>query len=156
VVWSPNCKSVASASADKMGRVWDSQTGEEIATLKGHTYAVRSVSWSPDGKRLVTIAGGDNTYNSRGGVSLIQPYDMTVRIWDAQTGRQITTINEIWDAKVGWYVNWFVTGVAWSPDSQRLATASYERDQAVRVWDAGSGKRLQKLERPANVGRGVV
>ena len=38
-------------------KVWDAQTGQELLTLKGHTGRVRSVAFSPDGKRLAGAAG---------------------------------------------------------------------------------------------------
>ena len=42
------------AADDKTVKVWDAQTGQELLTLKGHTEAVTSVAFSPDGKRLVS------------------------------------------------------------------------------------------------------
>jgi len=47
--------------------VWDAKTGAEVLTLRGHTSAVHSASFSPDGTRIVT-AGGDRT----------------ARVWDAR------------------------------------------------------------------------
>jgi WD40 repeat protein len=47
-------------------KVWDVPTGQDTYTLKGHMGAVSSVVFSRDGKRLA----------------------MTVRVWDAHTGRQ--------------------------------------------------------------------
>src|SRR5262249_57324266 len=35
-------------------KVWDAETGQEVLSLKGHTGAVNSVAFSPDGKRLVS------------------------------------------------------------------------------------------------------
>ena len=47
-------------------KVWDLTTGQETLTLTGHTTAVASLAFSPDGHRLITAST-----------------DMTVRIWDA-------------------------------------------------------------------------
>jgi hypothetical protein len=47
-------------------RVWDAVTGVEQAVLNGHTEAVWSVGWSPDGSRIVSGSP-----------------DRTVRVWDA-------------------------------------------------------------------------
>ena len=46
-------------------KVWDAQTGQETLTLKGHSGYVLSVSFSPDGKRIVSGSA-----------------DKTVKIWD--------------------------------------------------------------------------
>ena len=54
-----------SGSDDNTLKVWDAQTGQETLTLKGYTGHVRSVSFSPDGKRIVS--GSD---------------DKTIKIWD--------------------------------------------------------------------------
>ena len=37
-------------------KVWDAATGQEILTLKGHTGSVKSVAFSPDGKRLASAS----------------------------------------------------------------------------------------------------
>jgi WD40 repeat protein len=42
-----------------------------LLTLGGHTDTVRSVVWSPDGKRLATAS-----------------YDNVVKVWDAETGKE--------------------------------------------------------------------
>jgi WD40 repeat protein len=53
-------KRVVTASFDNTARIWDAESGKEIAVLKGHTSFVSSAAFSGDGKRVVT-ASGDNT-----------------------------------------------------------------------------------------------
>jgi WD40 repeat protein len=38
-------------------RVWDAKTGEQLRELQGHTDYVTSVSFSPDGERIVSGSG---------------------------------------------------------------------------------------------------
>jgi WD40 repeat protein len=52
--FSPDGKRVVTASDDNTARVWDADSGKEIALLKGHYIGVSSAGFSPDGKRVVT------------------------------------------------------------------------------------------------------
>ena len=51
---------LASASFDKLAKVWDVKTGQEIVSLYGNAANVYSISFSPDGTHLAT-AGTDGT-----------------------------------------------------------------------------------------------
>ena len=66
---------MVTASDDKTARLWDAQSGQEIAVLTGHADWVRSAAFSPDGRRVVT-ASSDNT----------------ARLWDAQSGQEIAVL----------------------------------------------------------------
>jgi serine/threonine protein kinase len=86
-----------------------------IFTLYGHTSAVGSVAFSPDGTRIVT--GSE---------------DQTAKVWDARTG---TPQRELKGHTNG------VTSVAFSPDGTRIVTSSDEG--AAKVWDARTGQELK-------------
>ena len=54
MLFSPNGRRVASASFDKSVKVWDGKSGKFVSTLRGHVRAVYQISWSADGKLLVS------------------------------------------------------------------------------------------------------
>ena len=58
-------KRVVTASGDQTARIWDAESGQEIAVLKIHTGVVLSAAFSGDSKRVVTASD-----------------DKTARIWD--------------------------------------------------------------------------
>ncbi|KAM3112521.1 toll/interleukin-1 receptor domain-containing protein [Phormidesmis sp. 146-33] len=84
--------------------------------LEGHSYVVRSVSFSPDGQ---TIASGST--------------DSTVKLWDLQ-GRELQTLKGHSSA---------VTSVSFRPDGQTIASGS--TDNTVKLWDR-QGRELQTLK----------
>jgi WD40 repeat protein len=51
---------IATGSRDRTIKLWNSATGEEILTLAGHKNTVTSVTFSSDGKTLVS-GSEDNT-----------------------------------------------------------------------------------------------
>ncbi|MFN6484478.1 caspase family protein [Nostoc sp. DedQUE02] len=106
VAFSPDGKTIASASLDKTVKVWDAATAKEITTFKGHSDAVYSVAFSPDGKTIASAS-----------------LDKTVKVWDAATAKEITTFKGHSSG---------VNSVAFSPDGKTIASASF--DNTVKVW----------------------
>jgi WD40 repeat protein len=126
---SPDLRRLAGIS-DKTVKVWDTRDGQETLALEGHTNNVKCVAVSPDGTRL---ASGDG---SRSGPSRLEarPVPGVVKVWDAQTGREILSLPGHACC---------VLRVVFSPDGKRLASAS--EDLMVKVWDAQTGRELLSL-----------
>ncbi|MEH1840910.1 MAG: caspase family protein, partial [Nostoc sp.] len=122
VAFSPDGKTIASASRDKTVKLWDAATGKEISTLKGHSDAVYSVAFSPDGETIASAS-----------------WDNTVKLWDAATGKEIKTLNGHSNP---------ISSVAFSPDSKTIASASW--DNTVKLWDAATGKEIKTLNGHSN------
>ncbi|NEP24933.1 AAA-like domain-containing protein [Moorena sp. SIO3I6] len=147
ISFSPDGKTLATASHDKTARVWDLQ-GNSLAVLRGHQSSVSSVSFSRDGKTLATaswntvrvwdlqsnplalLRGHQDSVTSvsfsRDGKMLATASnDKTVRLWDLQ-GNQLALFQGHQDS---------VNSVSFSRDGKTLATASWN---TVRVWDLQS------------------
>ncbi len=118
VAYSPDGRTVASSSNDKIIGIWEVRTGKRLQTLKGHTDGVNSVAFSSDGRLLAS--GSD---------------DKTIGIWEIQTGKRLQTLEG--------HTDW-IRSVAFSPDSHLLASSS--RDKAIGIWNVSTGQRLHTIE----------
>jgi len=126
--FSPDGKSIATASDDGKIHIWDARSGQTaLKSLPAHNYLVRSMAISSTGTIVVT--GLD---------------DCTIRVWDPQTGGPVLPPLR---GHRG-----IVASVDISTDAMLIVSGS--RDHTVRLWNAitgnAVGRPLQGHEGPVN------
>lgn len=99
-------------------------------TLKGHTKAVSSVKFSPDGKWLASSC--DYTWGLRR-LTTCTAADGTIKVWGALDGKLDQTLEGHTKG---------ISDVAWSSDSRYLCSAS--DDKTLKIWDVNTVRYLNK------------
>ena len=158
-VYSPDGKSILTASDDHTAAIWDATSGQRKGLLVGHQNFVVAAAFNHDGQRAVTAS-----------------YDSTGAIWDVGTGRRLHVLPHdqpvlavqfsldgalvatagfdnqahIWDAESGALLRTlaghsdYISSVSFSGDGKKLVTAS--ADMTARIWIVDSGESIAVLE----------
>jgi serine/threonine protein kinase/WD40 repeat protein len=109
-------------------KVLDSSSGEELHSFTGHRYRVEEIAFSPDGRRLASIA------------SLPYRVEAELKLWDIASERELLTLPARGNGSL-----------AFTPDGRRLvhaATGLYSQDAELKFWDATPlpGRQLKTTE----------
>jgi WD40 repeat protein len=125
---SPDGKALAAGCRDQTVRVWNLETGDQIATLEGHMGPINQVCFSPDGKHLASRTWTSNPFDS-----------CEIKIWDLETRKANVSIDKLRAVES--------QALAFSPDGTRLAAGAGLN--LLKVWDTASGRELlvERLQR---------
>jgi len=144
--------------------LWDVASGREIRQFRGHKRTVTSISFSADGRRILSVGnlarlwdvqsgrqlfvwskeGGQLVHGaelSNDGRSVLTNESDHVTVWDTSSGKQSANIQR--PSRFGSFA-----AAHFSPDAKLVATSS--SDKTARTWDAGSGKQVQVFEGHTN------
>jgi WD40 repeat protein len=129
VGFSPDGKTLATASSDQTIKLWDVATGKKRASLRGHQAAVMCLAFGPDGKTLATAG-----------------WDFSIKLWDVAKAEEVATL-------VGHLAE--VRALAFSPDGKTLASAGgvalgdplgrAESDE-LKLWDVAKRQEQTSLQ----------
>ncbi|WYD79431.1 MAG: hypothetical protein V8K32_08920 [Candidatus Electrothrix gigas] len=107
-------------------QIWDVASGRELVIFKGHEGFITSLSFSSDGKKILSGS-----------------MDGTAKLWDVASGKELITFREHESG---------ILDTTFSPDGKTIASASgglirwvtgrHNRDYTIRLWETDSGKEL--------------
>ncbi len=156
LAFSPDSKRLISASlGERAAIIWDLTTRQQALRLSGHAQAVTAVAFTSDGDRTVTgskddtlrlwsAADGKLIAEMRGhaggvGSVAVSPAeeliasggtDGRILLWDARTGALLRQLFKS-------LVPWSIRSLSFSPDGQRLLSASGE---GCQTFDVATGR----------------
>ena len=119
LVFSPDSRELAAADG-KTVRIWNVDSGQ-VKVLSGHAQDVSQIAWSPDGKRIYSIATAEKA----------------IRVWDAAKGILLRKLETrlYWDS------------LALSADGKVIATGGNDNGSSeIDLWDAQTGVLIRKMQ----------
>lgn len=125
IVFSPDGSKFISGSLSEKDNtcnnlfMWDTKTGKRILKLKVNPEEISTVSFSPNGRQILTSCSSDKN---------------NLAVWDAHTGEMI--FNLIPD-------NSSVLSAVFTPDGKKIISVDLSnRESDITVWDAQTGNRM--------------
>ena len=124
IVFSPDGRLIASVSGPQKVYIWDIYTEERMIIATGHTDRYVKITFSPDGKSIISAGAID---------------DGTIRIWDISNGELKSILNGMANG---------INDIKFSPDGNTLATLGY--DGTILFWDYPALFSTHRIEEDVN------
>jgi WD40 repeat protein len=134
VAFSPDGKILASGGDNQQIRLWNSADGTQLRLLKS---SARTLTFSPDGKRIASLWRNNNT----------------VRLWDVASGKEVLRLTHegINTAEMD-----SLRCLAFSTDGRSVLTVDHRVGKPkpslgtarLHVWDAASGRLVREFSMP--------
>jgi WD40 repeat protein len=154
LAWSPDGRTLAVGTWEEkhLVRLWNAESGRLLRALEAPVQSIDLLAWSADGRSVLALGRNPNrslawntadgkvlrnvplAYNwpaafSREGKQVAAAgQDGSLTIWDGEMGKEVAQLGKLASP---------LYGVAWSPDSKRLAGAEAK---GLRVWDVEARK----------------
>ncbi len=113
--FSPDGRQLTSCGADKLSRLYQTESGELLRSFEGHTHHVLAVAWQSNGQTLAT-ASADNS----------------VKTWNVETGERKQSIGGFGKE---------VTAIEFVGQTDQIVTSSI--DGQVKLHNASNGQQVR-------------
>jgi WD40 repeat protein len=120
----------------------DTATGKKITGLDGGD-GVNEMAFCPDGRIFAAAIDFSTIHKPKPREDLDLPD--VVKLWDAKTGNNISTIKE---------PMYTIVALAFSPDGKIIATGT-QQNSIIKIWDVSTGKHITSLKNPKHDREGV-
>ena len=158
LAWSPDSRLLATGTRERVLRIWDVASGQELHRFETYDGPIKSLAFSPNGQWLATGANDE-----------VAPFDKNILMWDIslcdrpQNNASQGNVKNPWDlpecrlqipiAFAGQEAN--VTSIAFSPDGSILATG--DENGTTALWDVRYREQLnQKPPKATGIISGIT
>ncbi len=132
MAFSPDGRRIASLDRGGLVKVWDPDTGRDLASCQLDEDNIGAAAFSPDLRYLAWVSRFHHDPEMQ----------KTIQVWDLASGKRVFTLKG--------HPSEFITVMAFSPDGQRLASAcsldaQHTVLEQVKVWDLITGSAVRTI-----------